>query len=154
MPLRSWASAGTPPSWCPRHSREIGGGGRERGRRAAARERHRVSQSDVLVLVMRHLICGYMRVTYEEPDENTRRAEHVLRTFAAAGGFCLTTIFHEHDPGSHAAFHALTEELRRTRARHVLVPSLAHLSSHPLLRDSLLTHLERHASAQVLAVKP
>lgn len=98
------------------------------------------------------IIYGYLHVPDAEPDEETLRTERELRLFAERDGFRLAAIFHEHDWGSRTAFHELVEALRRTGARHVVVLSLAHLSPHPLLRDSLLAHLELHASTQVVTV--
>lgn len=106
------------------------------------------------VRATRPLIYGYLRVTDAEPDELVYRTERDMRSIADEEGFCLATIFHEHAPGGCAAFAELAEELRRADAYHVVVPSLAHLSSHPLVCEQMLTHLERHAGAQVLTVTP
>lgn len=102
---------------------------------------------------MKPLSYGYLRVTNDEEDGEICRMERDLQIFAEDEGLCLATIFYEYNSGSRAAFAELTEELSRADAHHVIVPSLAHLSSHQMLRDSMLTHLELHASAQVLVVK-
>jgi len=98
------------------------------------------------------LIYGYLRVASESQDEDLRRTELELRRFAEVEGFCLATIFHEYTDGSHDAFNELTEQLKRADVHLVVVPTLAHLSSHPLLRASMLTLLDLRAHAHVLAV--
>lgn len=98
-------------------------------------------------------IYGYIRVTDEEWDEETIRLERDLRNFAEKAGFCVARMFYEDDSGSYTAFHELADELERAEVHHVLVPSLIHLSNHPLLRRSMLIHLEDHASARILEVK-
>lgn len=97
------------------------------------------------------LIYGYVRGAPETRDEETRQAERELRQFAEVEGFCLNTIFHDCDNGSYAAWNELTEELERAGAHHVIVPSLAHLSRHPILRDCMLAYLRLHADARVLS---
>lgn len=62
--------------------------------------------------------------------------------------------FCEYNSGSHAAFGELTEELCRAEAHDVIVPSLSHLSDHPLVRDAMLTWLVFHANARVVAAQP
>lgn len=108
---------------------------------------------DALTAETKSLAYGYIRVTAGESDAVIRRTEHEVRSFAEAEGYCLVTIIYEDDSGFRRAFTELTEELRRAGAHHVIVPSLAHLSDHPLLRESMLACLELHASAQVSAVR-
>lgn len=98
------------------------------------------------------LIYGYLRVAYETRDEEILLAERELRRVAEAEGFCLVTIFHDCNAGSYAALNELTEELKRVEAHHVIVPSLAHLSRHPILRACMLAYLRLHADARVLSL--
>lgn len=51
-----------------------------------------------------------------------------------ARGLLLRQHLQEYVPGSQGAFIEMTEELKRIEARHVIVPSLSHLSTHPILR--------------------
>ncbi|MDQ2873688.1 MAG: hypothetical protein M3Y33_02230 [Actinomycetota bacterium] len=90
-----------------------------------------------------------MRVRGTEGDSALRQIEHGLRRFAEAEGYLFGAIFHEHETGSFAEFARLVAELRRTGARHVVVPSCDHFSAHRLLRDTLLDTLQRQAGAQV-----
>lgn len=98
---------------------------------------------------MTPLIYGYLRVASETRDEEIRLTERELRRVAEVEGFCLVTIFHDCNAGSYAALNELTEELKRAKAHHVIVPSLAHVSRHPILRDSVLDFLRLYADARV-----
>jgi len=73
-----------------------------------------------------------------------------MRRFTKVEGFCYASTFYEDVSGSRAAFEELTNELKRAEARHVVVPSLEHLSSHPLLRNHMIERLELDADAHVL----
>jgi len=99
---------------------------------------------------MRPLMYGYMRVHDAEEDNTILQLEAELRNFAVRNGFCFGTIFHEHVPGSYAAFDELIEELQRADAHHVIVPSTRHLAENRILRESLLSRLDSHAQARVL----
>ncbi|MGH3565893.1 MAG: recombinase family protein [Pseudonocardia sp.] len=104
--------------------------------------------------VMKPLIYGYLRVPDDLDDHQIRRMERGLRDLAQAEGFCFATTFHEHQPGYQGAFQELTRELQRADAHHVVVPSLGHLSLHPLLRNMMLAYLAREADAHVWVVAP
>lgn len=75
-----------------------------------------------------------------ECDEGCEEVDAVL---------CFATTFHEDQTGYHGGFDELTHQLRRADAHHVVVPSLEHLSGHPLLRDMMLTCLAREADAHL-----
>jgi len=98
-------------------------------------------------------IYGYLQVSDDANDTDICRIERDLRSFADTEGFCLADIFYEYVPSSQAAFFELTHELRRANARNVVVPSLEHLSAHPLIRDLMLTHLQHRVGAQVWTVE-
>jgi DNA invertase Pin-like site-specific DNA recombinase len=93
---------------------------------------------------------GYMRAPDDMPDDELDHAVHEMQRFAETEGFCYATTFFEYQPGSHLAFAELIQELKRAEARHVVVPSLAHLSSHRILLCSMVERLELDASAHVL----
>jgi len=95
------------------------------------------------------LMYGYMRVASEAEDDDVERIERGLRSFADAEGFCYAITFFEYQSGSHAAFEELAQELKRSEARHVVVPSLAHLSAHPILCGHMVERLELDANARV-----
>ena len=103
---------------------------------------------------MKPLIYGYLRVTDDLEDQEIRRMERGLQVLAETEGFCFATTFHEYQTGYHGAFNELTRELQRAGAHHVVVPSLGHLSGHPILRNTMLTRLARDADARVWAVAP
>lgn len=99
---------------------------------------------------MKPLIYGYMRVTPGTPDNDLEQTERVLRDYAEHEGYSFAAIFHEHVNGSQSAFSELIEELQRTEAHHVIVPTLDHLSGHDILLNTMLARLEQAAGAQVL----
>ncbi len=98
---------------------------------------------------MKPLIYGYIRVTEDRDDEEIRQLEGGLRKVAAAEGFCLTEICYEHQPGCYGTLYRLIEEFKqaridplRARICPVVVPTLDHLSAHPLLREQLVRRLD------------
>jgi len=98
------------------------------------------------------LIYGYMQLDPEVPDNDIRQMEIVLRYYAETKGYCFATTFYEdlsHDGSDRSAFAELIEELKRSEARHVIMPTTDHLSPHPLLRTSMLLQLAKEARAQV-----
>jgi Resolvase, N terminal domain len=101
---------------------------------------------------MKPLIYGYMRVTDEWDDDQLRETEQQLARHAEAGGYRLGAIFHNCTPGRLNTLTALVDALRRSGARHVIVPSLEHLARHPLLQEQLIELLETGAQAQVIEV--
>lgn len=105
------------------------------------------------MLRMKSLIYGYMNVADGLDDQEIRRAEGGFREFAETKGFCFAATFHEYERGL-AAFDELTCELVRAEAHDVVVPSLGHLSAHPLLRIDMLTRLGREANAHVWVAAP
>lgn len=99
---------------------------------------------------MKPLLYGYLRVDDDPADAEIRRMERKLRNYAEAEGFCYAGTFHEYQSGRCGALDELVRELRRAEARHVVVPSMEHLSRHPLLRSYLLNRLEFEAGARVV----
>ena len=101
---------------------------------------------------LKPLIYGYMRLDPEAPDNDIRQMEIALRYYAETNGYCFAITFYEdlsHDGSDRSAFAELVEELQRSEARHVIVPTTDHFSAHPLLRTSMLLQLENEAHAQV-----
>lgn len=96
------------------------------------------------------LIYGYMRVASDAPDDEFDRIEQQMRRFAEVEGFCYAMTFYEHQNGSQAAFNELAEELKRAEAHHVVVPSMNHISTHPILLCHMIQRLELDAAAQVV----
>lgn len=98
---------------------------------------------------MKPLMYGYLRVEDEAEDEEIARIERELSSFADTEGCCYATTFYEYEPGSHRAFDELAEELKRAAARHVVVPSMNHISAHPILQRHMVMRLELDADVQV-----
>ncbi len=101
---------------------------------------------------MKPLAYGYMRVDSDARDGDIMQMELVLKDYAEREGYCFAAIFHEYDATNRAAFDELIEELQRTEARCVIVPTMEHLSIHPLLRVNLVMRLEEKAQAKVLTI--
>jgi DNA invertase Pin-like site-specific DNA recombinase len=96
------------------------------------------------------LIYGYMRVASDAPDDEPDDIEQQMRRFAEVEGFCYAATFFEYQDGSQAAFNELAEELKRAEAHHVVVPSMSHISSHPILLGHMIERLELDTAAQVV----
>lgn len=93
-------------------------------------------------------VYGYMRVE-DESDEALFDLEAGLHRYADVHGYQLVEIFAEFVPGCQRMFAALVDELKRTGARRVVVPSMEHLARHPFLRTHMVICLELEADAQV-----
>ncbi|MGH3567439.1 MAG: recombinase family protein [Pseudonocardia sp.] len=104
--------------------------------------------------MLKPVIYGYLRVTDDLDDQEICRMERGLYLLAETEGFCFATTFYEYQTGYHGAFDELTRELQRADAHHVVVPSLDHLSQHPLLCNMMLARLARDADACVWEVVP
>lgn len=83
-------------------------------------------------------------------DDELTHTVHAMQVFAGAEGLCYVTTFFEWQTGTHAAFYEMVEELKRTEARYVVVPSFDHLSTHRLLLSYLVDRLELDADTMVL----
>ena len=101
---------------------------------------------------MKPLMYGYLRVPSDAEDDEIDCIEQQLKCYAATEGFSYAMTFYEYSPGSRAALAELTHELRRAGARHVVVPSLAHLSAHPLLCTLVVESLGERADVRVLCL--
>jgi DNA invertase Pin-like site-specific DNA recombinase len=97
---------------------------------------------------LKPLMYGYLRATVAPGDE-VEGLELRLHELAEQEGFCFAATFRENRPGERGALSELTAELRRAEARHVVVPSLEHISRHPRVRDELLEQLREEAGAHV-----
>jgi DNA invertase Pin-like site-specific DNA recombinase len=98
---------------------------------------------------MKPLIYGYMRVSSDAEDGIICGLEHALKQFAEDKGFRFADIFYEYDSGSHRAFDRLASTLRQMNARHVVVPSMGHLSGSRIVSIQMLMRLEHEANAEV-----
>lgn len=97
----------------------------------------------------RPVAYGYLHVSPGVDDETVSEIEAELKRYADEHDFQLVGFFHEYASGCFATWDALTKELRRAQAHHVIVPSFAHLTQHELLLTYLLERLERGARAEV-----
>jgi hypothetical protein len=99
------------------------------------------------------LIYGYPRVTEDLEDDELQQLERGLQKLAEAEGFYLTETCHDYQPGYYGTLYHLTAELKRIPVRHLVLPTLDHLSDHPLLRDQMIMRLNE-AHVRVWAVEP
>ncbi|MFJ6824853.1 recombinase family protein [Streptomyces niveus] len=98
------------------------------------------------------LAYGYLRVLSGEAERAAYAQEQDMKGFADERGLQLVVIYHEIVCGALVAFNELVDALRYTGARHVLVPSLAHLGESGPLRGALLDRLEFGIDAHVHAL--
>lgn len=96
---------------------------------------------------------GYMRACYGLGDEQVYQDEQKMLYRAQRDGYDLRAIYHEEDDGSISALSALVDELKRTRARAIIVPSLAHLGTSPVLQHHLRAYVIRSTHADVLTAE-
>ncbi|GAA1848377.1 recombinase family protein [Myceligenerans crystallogenes] len=96
------------------------------------------------------LVYGYVRVEENAPPGAVRRLEDELRALVESRGMCFGATFYDVVPGQRGGLRELTEELRRSESRLVVVPTLDHLSRHPGVRAELLNQLRDEARATVV----
>lgn len=102
---------------------------------------------------MTRLIYGYMRLSDDLCDESVYRIERTIRMFAVARGSRLAAIYADDQVGFYGAFYALIAEVQRQPgSRDVIVPSLDHLSRHPMLLDQMFQRLTVDARARLWTV--
>lgn len=101
-------------------------------------------------LVTAPLAYGYLRVPGDVPDHEVKALEDQVMDYAGQLGCTFAGFFFEFRSGMATAFNDLIEELRRTRALYVIVPSLRHVAYHRLLREVRLSRLESDTGVEVL----
>lgn len=105
-------------------------------------------------LSLKPLIYGYLRRLPEMDDAVEARLIAELVAFTRAEGFTLGELFIEADWGGTASLHALTDHCRLDEVRHVVVPSLDHLNTIPVLADVSKDELSKAINGQVWIVRP
>jgi len=100
--------------------------------------------------MIKPLAYGYMRVPDDTPDELACELQQAIKRQAEDEGYCLVSIYYEDVPCTMHAWSQLVEELERTEAHTVIVPTEDHLSTNKIMRDSMITMLSLHAGAWVL----
>ncbi|MEV4049593.1 hypothetical protein AB0J55_00235 [Amycolatopsis sp. NPDC049688] len=99
------------------------------------------------------LAYGYMRVPDGLPDRKVYSLEQAVIRYAHDLGLHFVRFFFEFHCGARDGFEDLITELRRTDARHVVVPSLRHLALNTLLQDAMRERLALDTGAQVHAMR-
>ncbi|MGQ4516402.1 recombinase family protein [Streptomyces sp. DW26H14] len=94
-------------------------------------------------------VHGYMRAYRDTSDEEVEAVQEQMRAFASARGWELVEIHEETTEGSLAVLGELTEGLRNSGARLVLVPSYRHLGANLVLQAHVVNHLLDAAGAEV-----
>jgi DNA invertase Pin-like site-specific DNA recombinase len=95
---------------------------------------------------------GYLRVT-DLADDEVQQLECGLKKLAEAEGCCLAEVRYEQQRGCYSTFYRLLAELKYAPVRQLVVPSLDHLASHPLLREQLVMRLDK-AYVRLWVVEP
>jgi DNA invertase Pin-like site-specific DNA recombinase len=98
---------------------------------------------------LKPLAYGYLRLSPDIDDETVRLVELKLKAHAEALGYEFATYFYEDGSGCFSAWNELLTEVQRADAHHVIVPSLDHLTTHPILRLSLLDRAQQDAKVEV-----
>ncbi|MBV2356898.1 recombinase family protein [Streptomyces sp. J2-1] len=101
---------------------------------------------------MKPLIFGYMRVPDDMSDEDAKKKQDDMATYAEVEGFTLATVFHEFMDGQINAFEEMVGAVRRAEARHVLVPTYRDLALTRPLQDAMALHLEQKAGARIVSL--
>jgi hypothetical protein len=86
-------------------------------------------------------IYGYLRLPERVPVHVMSGWCHAMSAYAQAHGYELVSVFIDGDGGTSNGFDALTDTLRATGDRDVIVPDLEQLHPHPGLRDMRLNRL-------------
>src|SRR5215475_467631 len=100
--------------------------------------------------MIKPLAYGYLRVPDDMPDELACELQQAIRRQAEDEGFCLASTYYEDVSCTMRAWDQLVEELKRTEAHTVIVPTEDHLSPNKILRDSMVAMLGLVAGAWVL----
>ncbi|MEW2424549.1 hypothetical protein AB0911_28770 [Streptomyces nigra] len=103
---------------------------------------------------MRPLMYGYMRLAAsDDPDENAA-IEGELRRYTLREGFELERLFIERlGCTDESAFFALTEALKTSEIKHVIVPSLWHFARLPGLQAAMRDHIEGALGARLWVIQ-
>ncbi|MGV9340587.1 recombinase family protein [Streptomyces sp. NPDC003688] len=88
------------------------------------------------------LAYGYMRVSIDAAESDTRATELGIRAHAQSLGCELVAIYQETVEGSHDTYVELVEEVDRIGAEHVIVPDLGHLSCNKELQRVMCSFFE------------
>jgi hypothetical protein len=86
-------------------------------------------------------LYGYLRLAQQVPLHVSSGWCAAMNAYAEAHGYELVNVFVDGDGGTSNGFDALTETLRATGDRDVIVPDLEQLHPHPGLRDMRLNRL-------------
>ena len=94
-------------------------------------------------------IYGYMRAYEDTPEVEIMKDELRLFHWAQAEGYDLVVIYQEEQEGSIAVLHDLIQELKLTGDAAVVVPSMEHFGTSPVLREHLAAYLVHCADVDV-----
>ncbi|MGW2512955.1 hypothetical protein ACWC0A_26880 [Streptomyces scopuliridis] len=103
---------------------------------------------------MRLGMYGYMRLaaSNEEGVEN-EALQSELAAHAEREGFTLERIFIEQIRSNELAFDCLTDALRASGIRNVIVPSLWHFARLPGLQRAMREHIEQEIGARIWIIQ-
>ncbi|MBD0740505.1 hypothetical protein [Streptomyces sp. CBMA29] len=98
---------------------------------------------------MKHPVYGYMLAHDGRTERDIVKDELLLFHWAQEEGYFLAVIYQEVDEGSIAVLTELVEELKRTGDRLVVVPSVEHFGTSPLLQEHLWAYVMYTANVEV-----
>ncbi|MFE1887214.1 hypothetical protein [Streptomyces microflavus] len=103
---------------------------------------------------MRPAMYGYMRLaaTGEDGDESDS-IHRDLAAHADREGFSLQQVFVECLNTNESALFTLTEAIKATGVKHVIVPSLWHFARLPGLQAAMREYIEQELGAQLWIVQ-
>lgn len=94
---------------------------------------------------------GYMELGTHEHDGDLAELQSRMRRCAEREGCRFVATFYEYPSGHRAGFSELLSTLDREGSRHVVVPTLGHISRHYLMQAIMLDRLEE-MDAEVLTL--
>lgn len=102
---------------------------------------------------MRPEMYGYLQLTASGADDENRTMQNDLATHAEREGFTLKRTFVEQVHANEPAFDCLTDALKASGVRNVIVPSLWHFARLPGLQAAMREHIEYELGARVWIVQ-
>lgn len=99
---------------------------------------------------MRPAMYGYVRLAVTQADgEEAEVIKGELAAHADREGFTLERLFIEHTRNSEPELDAMTNALKSSGVKNVIVPSLWHFVRLPGLQGAMRQHIEREIGAQL-----
>ncbi|MDN3263287.1 hypothetical protein QWJ26_26455 [Streptomyces sp. CSDS2] len=103
---------------------------------------------------MRPVMFGYMRLAASGEDgDESEVIKRELSAHADREGFTLQRVFIERLHADESALFTLTEAIKASGVKHVIVPSLWHFARLPGLQAAMREHIEQELGARLWIVQ-